>query len=86
LDRKTENVVRADPWDFTLKARSTHLCGFSRSFDLLLLPILCIVAMYYVPTEKVRLGSIVAFSMLCSTILNLLTDAKNVEIIAAAAA
>jgi hypothetical protein len=51
-----------------------------------LLPILSIVALYYIPTQKARLGSIVAFSTLCSAILSLLTDAKNVEIIAATAA
>ncbi len=50
------------------------------------LPILSIVALYYIPTQTARLGTIVAFSSLCSAALSLLTDAKNIEIIAATAA
>ena len=50
------------------------------------LPILSIVALYYIPKQESRLGAIVAFSSLCSMALSLLTDAKNVEIIAATAA
>lgn len=50
------------------------------------LPILSIVALYYIPTQTAQLGAIVAFSSLCSAALSLLTDAKNVEIIATTAA
>lgn len=51
-----------------------------------LLPILSIVALYYIPTQTARLGAIVAFSALCSATLATLSSAKNVEIIAATAA
>lgn len=50
------------------------------------LPILSIVVLYYIPSQTARLGAIVAFSSLCSVALSLLTDAKNVEIIAVTAA
>jgi hypothetical protein len=50
------------------------------------LPILSIVALYFIPTQTARLGAIVAFSALCSATLAALSNAKNVEIIAATAA
>lgn len=50
------------------------------------LPIVSIVALYYIPTQKARLGAIVSFSALCSATLATLSNAKNVEIIAATAA
>lgn len=51
-----------------------------------LLPVLSIVALYYINSQKLRLGAIVGFSALCSGSLVALTDAKNVEIIGATAA
>ncbi|KAH0562124.1 hypothetical protein GP486_003184, partial [Trichoglossum hirsutum] len=50
------------------------------------LPILSIIVLYVVREERVRLGLIVVFSALCSAALATLSDAKNVEIIAATAA
>jgi hypothetical protein len=50
------------------------------------LPILSIVVLYSVTSEKLRLGLIVLFSALCSAALATLSNAKNVEIIAATAA
>ena len=50
------------------------------------LPILSIVVLYNVTSEKLRLGLIVLFSALCSAALATLSNAKNVEIIAATAA
>lgn len=51
-----------------------------------LLPILSIVVLYFIVSQTVRLGIIVVFSALCSAALALLSDAQNVEIIAATAA
>ena len=50
------------------------------------LPILSIVVLYVIPSANARLGCIVAFSSLCSAMLATLSNAKNVEIIAATAA
>ena len=50
-----------------------------------ILPLLSIVALYYVPTQTARLGAIVVFSSLCSAALSLLTDVKNAEIMDATA-
>ena len=50
------------------------------------LPILSIVVLYFIPSPNARLGCIVAFSSLCSAVLATLSNAKNVEIIAATAA
>ena len=63
--------------------------GFVRLLAILVssvLPIVLILALYYIPTQKARLGAIVAFCSLYSVALSLLTDAKNVEIIAVTAA
>jgi hypothetical protein len=60
-----------------------------RLFAILLssiLPILSIVVLHNVDRQSVRLGLIVLFSALCSAALATLSDAKNVEIIAATAA
>ena len=51
-----------------------------------LLPILSIVGLYFVRTQEARLGCIVAFCFVCSVTLAALTNAKNIEIIAATAA
>ncbi|KAK4949617.1 hypothetical protein LTR66_014018 [Elasticomyces elasticus] len=51
-----------------------------------ILPILSTVVLYNIPSQQARLGCIVAFSALCSAILSVLTNAKNVEVIAATAA
>ena len=50
------------------------------------LPILSIVVLYVISSPNARLGCIVAFSFLCSVVLATLSNAKNVEIIAATAA
>lgn len=50
------------------------------------LPILSIVVLYFIQNEGARLGTIVAFSMLCSIILVAISDASNREIIATTAA
>lgn len=50
------------------------------------LPILSIVVLYIISSPNARLGCIVAFSFLCSAVLATLSNAKNVEIIAATAA
>jgi len=50
------------------------------------LPILSIVVLYIVKSDKARLGLIVAFSAACSAALAILTNAKNGEIIAITAA
>lgn len=49
------------------------------------LPILSIVVLYFIKSNIVRLGVIVAFNVLCSTALAVLTHATNSEIITAAA-
>jgi len=51
-----------------------------------ILPIISIVALYYIPTQAARLGAIAAFSALGSAVLSLVTEARNIEIIAATAA
>jgi hypothetical protein len=48
-------------------------------------PVLSIVVLYYVNGIKTRLGCIVLFSALCSGALAILSNAYNVEIIAATA-
>jgi len=48
-----------------------------------ILPILSIIVLYYIQSERIRLSLIVVFTALCSTFLALLTSATNVEIIAA---
>ena len=50
------------------------------------LPILSIVVLYVISSPNVRLGCIIIFSFLCSAVLATLSNAKNVEIIAATAA
>lgn len=50
------------------------------------LPILSIVALYYIRSQIARLGTIVAFSVLCSIILAAMSDSSNLEIIATTAA
>ncbi len=49
------------------------------------LPILSIVVLYVLLSQNARLGCIVAFSLLCLAILATLSNARNVEIIAATA-
>ena len=44
------------------------------------LPILSIIALYFINSQKVRLGCIVLFSAFCSIVLALVTDARNAEI------
>ncbi len=51
-----------------------------------LLPILSIVGLYFIKEELVRLGVIVIFCFVCSATMAVLTNAKNIEIIAATAA
>ncbi|KAI1462159.1 hypothetical protein F4805DRAFT_412270 [Annulohypoxylon moriforme] len=51
-----------------------------------LLPVLSIVVLYFIRSQLVRLYTIVIFSTLCSLVLTLLTDARNIEIIAGTAA
>jgi hypothetical protein len=51
-----------------------------------ILPILSIVVLYVITSQTARLGCIVTFSALCSATLATLSNAKNVEIIAATAA
>jgi hypothetical protein len=63
--------------------------GFVRFLAVVLssvLPILSIVVLYFIPNQTARLGARVAFSTLCSVTLAALSNAKNVEIIAATAA
>jgi len=48
-----------------------------------ILPILSIIVLYYIHSEKIRLSLIVVFTVLCSIFLAFLTSATNVEIIAA---
>ncbi|KXH56614.1 hypothetical protein CNYM01_10717 [Colletotrichum nymphaeae SA-01] len=50
------------------------------------LPILSIVALYFIKSQIARLCTIVGFSALCSFALSVLTDARNAEIIATTAA
>ncbi|KAG7066448.1 hypothetical protein JMJ76_0000309 [Colletotrichum scovillei] len=50
------------------------------------LPILSIVALYFIKSQIARLCTIVGFSALCSLALSVLTDARNAEIIATTAA
>lgn len=50
------------------------------------LPVLSIVVLYFTNSDELRLGLIVLFSALCSTALATISNAKNVEIIAATAA
>jgi len=50
------------------------------------LPILSIVVLYFIPAQTARLGAIAAFSALCSVTLAALSNARNVEIVAATAA
>jgi hypothetical protein len=50
------------------------------------LPVLSIVVLYSIKSEKLRLGLIVLFSVLCSAALATLSNARNVEVIAATAA
>jgi hypothetical protein len=51
-----------------------------------ILPLLSIIVLYNIQSQGTRLGLIVLFSALCSAALALLSNAKNVEIIAAALA
>jgi len=51
-----------------------------------LLPILSIVGLYFIQDELIRLGLVVAFCFICSATMAALTNAKNIEIIAATAA
>jgi hypothetical protein len=50
------------------------------------MPVLSIIVLYYIHSQAVRLGCIVAFSALCSAVLATFTNARTVEIIAASAA
>lgn len=50
------------------------------------LPFLAIVVLHFIKSPTARLGAIVAFSALCSATMALLSNAKNIEIIAATAA
>lgn len=73
-----------------LKIISNHRIRFVvRLLAILLssvLPILSIVVLYNVESQKIRLRLIVLFSAACSAALATLSDAKDVEIIAATAA
>jgi hypothetical protein len=50
------------------------------------LPILSIVVLYVINSDKIRIGLIVLFCALCSGALAVLTNAKNGEIISVTAA
>ena len=49
-------------------------------------PVLSIVVLYFIHSQLIKLGLVVVFSAVCSATLALMTDARNVEIIAATAA
>ena len=51
-----------------------------------ILPVLSIVILYYVHSSNIRIGLIIVFSTLFSGVVALVSDARNVEIMAATAA
>jgi len=51
-----------------------------------LLPAVSIVALYFIPHQLARIASIVAFSLLFSVVLTLITNARRIDCFAATAA
>ena len=51
-----------------------------------ILPVLSIVILYYVHSTNIRIGLIIVFSTLFSAVVALVSDARNVEVMAATAA
>ena len=51
-----------------------------------ILPVLSIVILYYVQSMDIHIGLIIIFSILFSAVVALVTDARNVEVMAATAA
>ena len=51
-----------------------------------IMPILSIVVLYYVSSSDIRIGLIIVFSILFSGVVALVSEARNVEVMAATAA
>lgn len=73
------------PLDFFSESRIRSTIRILAIIVSSVLPILSIVVLYFIKSNIVRLGVIVAFNVLCSTALAVLTHATNSEIITAAA-
>lgn len=86
FEQEDKERVQHGPIAFYSEGRVRTFVRFLAIIVSSVLPILSIVALYYIPTQAARLGAIAGFSALCSATLSLVTAAKNIEIIAATAA